>query len=316
MTIALKTARRDGDIDVAEGVVLPPAALRAVERWAQQKPQALALLHKQHGRWGAYRWSDVARTVAQLRDALARRGLGPGSRLAVSGALEPRLILLVLAAHGAGATVVAIDRHAQGTALQERLRAAAPTHAFVQERKTISEWIDSGHVNAAPVPLYSAQSVAHDSGSWHIAPLAELAGPASAPAVAGRQAKVRGHAALWVDEGTEWHQGLEQVLADWLHSGTAMAAPESSASSTRDRREIQPWRLLVSVARRQQLQAELQARLPLPGSWRRRLTERAAARPGGLLARWLLGRISRLHGLPVRQGPGEISTVLAKEVSA
>ena len=313
MTIALKTARRDGDIDVAEGVVLPPAALRAVERWAQQKPQALALLHKQHGRWGAYRWSDVARTVAQLRDALARRGLGPGA-----GWLSAERWSLGSscwsAAHGAGATVVAIDRHAQGTALQERLRAAAPTHAFVQERKTISEWIDSGHVNAAPVPLYSAQSVAHDSGSRHIAPLAELAGPASAPAVAGRQAAARARGAV----GGRGHgmapgpgAGTGGLAAQRYRHGRAGEQRVLHAGPPRD----PALRLLVSVARRQQLQA-VQARLPLPGSWRRRLTERAAARPGGLLARWLLGRISRLHGLPVRQGPGEISTVLAKEVSA
>lgn len=108
------TTKQSSGSDFAEGVAFPGDTLSSAERWAQQRPHAPALLHKQHGRWGIHRWSDVAQTLAHLRDALIRQGVMPQARLAVSGALEPKLALLALAAHGTGATVLTIDRHAQG----------------------------------------------------------------------------------------------------------------------------------------------------------------------------------------------------------
>lgn len=279
------------------GVVFPEHALRDMARWAQQRPHAPALLHKVHGRWRVFHWSDAAQAVMDLRLALELQGLGPQARLVVSGALEPRLLLLALAAHVAGATVFAIDRHAQGAALQALLKAAAPTHAFVQERKTLSAWLESGHASAVPVLLYSAQSVAHDSGSWHILPLTQLAGPITGSATS----RLRGQAVLWVDEGTEWVEGLEQTLAAWLQSGATLTAPEVSAAATRDRQEVQPQRLLMSSARQQRLQAELHARLAPPGSWQGWLGKRAVRQGGGVLFAWLRHRIARLHGLPAQQ---------------
>lgn len=288
------------------GPALRADALLHVERWARERPQAAALLHKRQGRWGLYRWSDVARTLAHLGGALARQGVGPRARMAVSGALEPQLLLLALAAQGAGATVLPIGRHARGAELRALLQAAAPTHAFVQERGTISAWLDSGHAPAAPVPLYSPQPVVHAPGDWRIVPLALLTDDAPAPAPAGAAAphSLRGQAVLWVDEGTEWAGGLEQVLAQWLQAGAALAAPETSASSARDRREVPAQRALASAQRGRQLQAELEARLPPRGSWTRGLIDRAGSgRGGGPLSAWLLRRIERLHGLPVPARP-------------
>lgn len=294
------TAPTDSSPALPAGVIFPADALARVTHWVRQKPNAPALLHKQHGRWGAWCWSDVAQAIAQRRDALAQQGLGTQARLALSGALEPQLVLLALAAHGAGATVIAIDRHAQGVALRELLHAAKPTHAFVQDRKTISAWIGSGHANAALVPLYSAQPVAHDSGSWHIVPLTNLLGTAPKPTATGKHSSLHQHPILWVDEGTEWAGGLEQTLAAWLEHGATLAAPEVSAAATRDRHEIQPQRILASAARQQQLQAQLRTRLASPGSWQRRLSDHAARQPDGLLSAWLLRRITRLHGLPAQ----------------
>lgn len=295
----------------ASAVRLPADAAQRIAHWADSRAQALALLHKQQGRWGALRWRDVPLTLDGWRLGLVRLGVGPGARLAVSGALEPGLILLALAAQAAGATVAVIDRHAQGPALGALLRAAAPTHAFVQDRKAVSAWLASGHANGHPVPLIAVQPVAHDDASWRIVPLAALrggdgdgddgGGPVAAargPRAAGLRRRLRGQELLWVDEGTEWAGGLEQVLAAWLAGGAALAAPEVSASAARDRHELQPGRLLASPARLRQVQDELRARLAPPGHWQRRLVERAAARPGRAWAQWLLRRVARLHGVP------------------
>jgi hypothetical protein len=291
----------------SQGVLFPAATLAAVERWSRQRPLAPALLHKLHGRWGLYRWDDVARELAHLRDALIRESVGPQSRLAVCGALEPRLILLALAAHATGATVLTIDRHARGADLRALLLAAAPTHAFVQDRQIISAWIDSGHRNADLVPLYSTQSVRHDSGSWHILPLADLLGNVPEFIAVNKRMNVRGQPGLWTDEGTEWTEGLEVVLAEWLQTGATLVAPEVSAASVRDRQEVRFQRVVASAARRQQWRTELNARLAPTGSWTRWLIDWAGYRPGRFWSTWLLHRIDRLHGLPEsvrRQGEG------------
>lgn len=274
--------------------------LANVAGWTAQRPDAIALLHKQRGRWEAFRWHDLPTALDRLRQGLARHGLVAGARLAVSGALEPELILLVLAANAAGARVVPVDRHAQGEHLRKALQAAAPTHAFVQDRKTIASWLESGYSSAGPVILFTSQPTGHQHASWRIVALhtvsQAVADGAKRPGVASDLYRnLRSQPVLWVDEGTEWQSGLEQVLKTWLESGMTLAAPEVAASSARDRHEIQPRHFVASPGRQIQVQAELEERLPLPGSWQRQLAGQAAATP---IARWLAGRISRLHGLP------------------
>ncbi|WP_114809537.1 AMP-binding protein [Paraburkholderia kururiensis] len=298
-----------------------PADLEArIAHWAQTRPQALALLHKQRGQWGALRWEDVPQRVAQLRQGLElqRPGPGSGSRLAVSGALEPDLILIALAAHAAGAAVVSVDRNAHADTLRRALEAAAPTHAFVQDRKTVSAWLASGYAPPGPATLYSAQSVAHHGGAWQLVALDALAGPAGSDSAfharTGLRHALRHQRVSWVEEGTEWPGGLEQVLACWLEDGDVLASPEVGASSTRDRHEVQPDRLLASPAHLERLEAQLHERLAAAGSWSRALTDRAAERPGGLFSRWLLGRVDALHGLP--RGGREVRGVLEAAVPA
>lgn len=280
------------------GIAFPADTARVLERWSRLQSFAPALQHKRHGRWELYRWDDVAREVAHWRDALIGQGLGPQSRLVLCGALEPRLILFALAAHSAGATVLTIDRYARGTALQTLLQEAALTHAFVEDRQTISAWIASGHINDVPVPLYSSRPGRHDSGSWHILPLADLLGNGVDWIDVKQRRTVRGQPALWVDEGTEWADGLATVLSEWLQTGATLIAPEVSGASLRDRQEVRFQRVLGSAARQQQWRAELNARQAPAGSWTRKLIDRAGQRPGSVWSTWLLRRVDRLHGLP------------------
>jgi len=275
--------------------------LKNVDSWAAQRPHAMALVHKQRGRWEAFRWHDLPTMLGRLRQGLARYGLGAGGRLVVSGAFEPELILLVLAAHVAGVRVIPVDRHAQGERLRKTLQAAATTHAFVQDRKTIASWLSSGYASDSPVTLFTSQPTGHQHASWRIVALHTvshaIADGAQRPGiVSDLHRNLHLQPVLWVDEGTEWHGGLEQVLKTWLESGMVLAAPEVAASSARDRHEIQPRHFVASAERRIQVQAELEERLPPPGSWQRELVGYAASAP---IARWLAGRISRLHGLPV-----------------
>ncbi|CAN0620761.1 AMP-binding domain-containing protein [Burkholderia multivorans] len=286
-----------------DGTVRFPADAHArIAHWADTRPQALALLHKQRGRWGALRWRDVPSRVDALRRGLETHGFGRRSRLAVCGALTPDLILIGLAAHRAGAEVVRIDREVHGGALRNALDAVAPSHAFVDDRKTVAAWFASGYAPAAPVTLYSAHRVARGGAAWNLVASSALAGPAggavSALAAGSLRGRLARHRILWVEEGTEWPDGLDAAVAAWLDAGAVLAAPEVGASSARDRHEIQPDRIVASRSRERELQASLQGWLPAEGTWQRGLTDRASARPDAPIARWLQSRVARLHGLP------------------
>lgn len=279
-------------------VSFPANVFAHIGNWAQQRPLVPALVHKEHGSWGLYRWDDVARELAHLRVALIREKVGPLSRFVVSGAFEPKLILLALAAHSAGATVFTINRHSREDNLQALLQAAAPTHAFVQDRQTISLWLDSGHVNSAQVPLYSTQSVRRGSASWQIRPLADLLGSRQEFAGINKCKRLAALAGLWVEEGSEWDDGLSAVLEAWLTSGATLIAPETTASAGRDRQETTFQNVVVSPARSQQWRNELDARRSAPGSWARRVLDWAGRHPENRLAAMIRDRVQGLHGLP------------------
>jgi long-subunit acyl-CoA synthetase (AMP-forming) len=298
-----QAAHRQQPIAHAQPVAFPEDALNIVARRAKETPHALALLSKQRGYWGAYRWQDLASELDRLRQGLAQAGVDGAARLAVSGAIAADLVLLALAAHAAGAQVFVIDRHTQGADLRSQLEAIAPTHAFAQERKTVSAWLACGYTPAAPLPLYSSQSATHPGERWRVQTLVALTGLSQAAATAPLARRTRKQTLLWTDEGTEWKEGLAEALAAWLTTGATLAAPESSASATRDRHELQPRQLLASPARQRQLQAELYARLAPKGHWQRRLLDWAAREAARPLPRLLLRRIARLHGLPAWQYP-------------
>ena len=118
------------------------------------------------------------------------------------------------------------------------------------------------------------------------------------PPVAQRQgwAQVAEDEVLWVDEGTEWREGLSHLLNRWLGRGEGLAFPETSESAARDRCEIAPTGLLLSAARVEALAGEIDARLAPSGTWRRRLCDWTLENPHQGLRRWLKGRVRRLLG--------------------
>lgn len=276
---------------------LPDNALNQLQHWAASRPLQIALRHKRRGRWKAWRWVDVLREVAQLGVALQQQGFGPGSRLALSGAFEPRLILLALAARAAGGQAFAVSRQASGDELRRLLLRSQPSHAFVQSREGVSQWLAAAAELPRELLVLSAQSAPRQSGQARVLPLAELEGAGSEPLHQSWRA-ARKTGAVWSEEGTEWAQGLELLLRHWLGNGESFAFPENSESAARDRRDIAPIALLLSLQRLQALADEIENRLAPVGSWRRRLCDWTLRDARHGLRRGIKARVRELLGFP------------------
>lgn len=274
---------------------VPDFALTALRRWATERPLQIALRHRRQGVWKAWRWIDVLREVDRAAAGLHQQGFSDQSRLALCGALEPSLLILGLAAHSLGGITQVISPHSRGEALQRQVHLLHPTFAFVQRRETVAHWREAGLHRYAPLQLFCAQASEAGQGDWQVLPLHVLF---SGPQEQARQgwSQVAGDPAVWVDEGTEWHQGLSHVLDRWLTGGEGFAFPETRESASRDRREIAPTALLMSTARAQQVADEIEARLAPPGTWRRRLCEWSLTDPRRGLRRWLKSRVRHLLG--------------------
>jgi long-subunit acyl-CoA synthetase (AMP-forming) len=258
--------------DTTHWQVNVPKALEQLRHWAQASPLQPALRHKRHGQWYVWRWIDVLRDVERLADGLRQQGFGQDSRLAVSGAFEPNLVLVSLAAQQAGGQLLAVADDLDAQALHQVLWRSQPTQGFVQNRQTQQLWLNQGQA---------------------LLDFAQLFGPTQA---VQRLRLGRFAEQLWSEEGTQWQGGLAVVLELWLSSGQTLAFPESPGSASRDRREVAPSGLLLSAERLQRLATEIDSRLAAPGTWRRRLCEWAIAHPEKPVQRLIKHRVRRLLG--------------------
>lgn len=272
---------------------VPAFALQALRRWAVEKPLRIALRHRRQGEWKAWRWIDVLREVERAAAGLAGQGFAAGERLSLCGAFEPTLLILALAARSLGGHSVSIAAQGSGAVLTRQLQLG---FAYVQRREDISQWRQRGVVLQGPLRVFSAQAGALTQGYWQILPLATLfAGDSARPQRLG-WARLGSEPVVWVDEGTEWAQGLYPVLSRWLEQGEGLAFPETGASASRDRREIAPTSLLLSAPRAQALAAEIEGRLAPSGSWRRRLCDWTRRDPRRGVRRWIKTRVRQLFG--------------------
>lgn len=264
----------------------PSAPLRgtevgeAVRQHAARMPERPAFLHKRHGRWHSFSWAYVCQEVVRLEAVLrAQAAAQPGGeiRLAVSGAYDPDLVILALAALSAGGKVYTVAPTLTGEELAREIAAIAPTQAFVQGRRAIGAWLETRTSAARAVPLFVTRPFIVGNDGWTVVPLRD---PADALATAGarRPARLAG-GVVWLDEGTHWQGGLASLLDAVLDEGHTLAFPETDTSALRDRRERQPSTLLLSAARRGRLLDEDRARRGAQGSLLRRLTDWAERSP-------------------------------------
>jgi long-subunit acyl-CoA synthetase (AMP-forming) len=264
--------KRSPVADSSEWQVTAARALEQLRHWAQVSPLQAALRHKRHGQWFVWRWIDVLRDVERLADGLRQQGFTGDSRLALSGAFEPNLLLLALAAQQIGGTLLTLPDNLAPEALHQALWRSRPTHAFVAGRQTRQLWINQ-----------------HQS----LLDFSALLGPSESPE---RLKRWNQSAQLWCEESTQWQHGLTVLLEQWLNSGHALAFPESPSSASRDRREVAPSGLLLSAERLKLLDDEIESRLALSGTWRRRLCDWAIAHPQKGLQRLIKHRVRRLLG--------------------
>lgn len=282
-----------------------PAVPRAVDlfshldHWVVARPHGLALVHKRRGQWKGWYWDDVRREVAHLREALQRRGFGPGACLAVAGAYEPTLLLLALAARAAGGQVVPLPRTLAGPTLSDALNALGGAHLFVAERDGAAR-VQAAVEDGVRVPrLYLGHLLPCRCAGVVVEGVADLY--AGQPLRVQRRLAwrhVRTAAPVWVEEGTEWAEGLGLLCERLVTHGEALAFPEGLASASRDRCDIAPATLLLSSSRAHALHAELENRVAVPGSLRRRVwdwAQRGAGQAG--LPRHVHTRVRRIVGL-------------------
>lgn len=113
----------------------PKALLEHLRHWAQLTPLHIALRHKRQGLWHAWRWIDALRDVERLADGLRQQGFSEQSRLLLSGAFEPNLLLLALAAQSVGGQVLTLPDNLEPQALEQQLWRIRPSHVYVQGRQ-------------------------------------------------------------------------------------------------------------------------------------------------------------------------------------
>lgn len=273
-----------------------------------------ALLHKRRGVWVVRRWADVLEEIDRLAAGLRHLGVSEGSRVAIDGEINARLLLSGAAVRAVGAEIVAVPLSASAEELDRVV--ADPTVSLVigQGRDTVEEWSEAT-LNRREVPIVfdhtTPDSRAPRAGIVTLPLLKMLGKPLGWAKSVDRKPTDTKLPVTWVEESTEWADGLEIVLDHWVSSGEPLALPELLAAAARDRREVAPQRWIASEVRLRQSELAIRERLPARKSltgWLVGGALKGAAAPWFTLTRALLRNRLGFRRLIAITAPADISS--------
>jgi hypothetical protein len=259
-----------------------------------------ALQEKRRGVWVLRQWRDVVEEVDRLAAGLAALGARPGATVAIDGEIGPRIVLAAAAASALGARLLSIPTRASR---QERDRVMDdPSVALVigRGREVVAEWVQIA-ASGRRIPIVfdhaTAGGRAPADGVLTYDALRALAAPAGWRVALPSPPPRRAHPKLWIEESTDWTEGLEAILGVWVQGGFTLALPELLAASDRDRREIAPESWLASAETVERAAARIIERLPLEGTFSATLLGKALDSESRIGSAILRPRLRGLLGL-------------------
>jgi len=328
-----------------------------LQQQARQQGTGIALRHKRLGVWQVRTWRQLAAEVEHLAIALQVRGFVPGASLVIVSRPRPEALIAVLAAQWLGGVAALLDPleaaaaqvpllrelhsewvFAEGHEEIQRLRAAglAPRLLIYADGRGMAEVSQAGDTLAFAQLLLGSdhrlepqaraertaftfyrlgagqrieqQRISHAEllkEGWRLVHSEQL----------GRQEEALAARAFAAGSQARY------LLAPWLIAGFRLNFPENLATRDQDRRELGPTLVAGTRETYERLHAQVLARLPEPGSWRRRLVDWAlVAHPGALqrhLGYWLIRRPLRdILGFSRTRAPLVVGEALAPHTQA
>jgi len=290
---------------------------------ARARADEPALIHKHRGVWVSRRWRDVLAEIDRLAAGLRSLGLAPGDLVAVDGEITARLFLTAAAVLASGGRILAVPISASAEELDRVLQDPAVALVLGQGRETVAEW-SAATTKQRRVPIIfdhaTPDSRPPDEGMVTLdnlrglgAPLGWAEGLATTPPDGVEEI-------LWTEETTDWREGLDVLLTDWISEGVPLALPELLAAAARDRAEIGPGRWIASIDRIERVAGTIRERLPERTSATGRLVAGAL---GGSRTPWAVGLsallrkrigLARLTGVEVYGPPGRDPSLEARQL--
>jgi long-chain acyl-CoA synthetase len=123
---------------MSEPQTFPDLLRRNAERFGDRP----AIRQKRRGIWRTISWRLWADEAAVLAAALAQRGVGPGSRVALLGDNRPRLFGALSAIHALGAVAMPLFQDAKAEEIEGPMLEAGVTHVFAENQEQVDKVLE------------------------------------------------------------------------------------------------------------------------------------------------------------------------------
>lgn len=329
-----------------------------LQQQARQQGTGIALRHKRLGVWQERTWCQLAAEVQRLAMALKARGFAPGATLVIVSRPRPEALIAALSAQWLGGVAALLDPLEALAAQVPVLRELHSEWVFAEGQEEIQRLHTAGmtprlliyadgrgldEVSQAGDTLAFAQLLQQGS-DLRFEPQTRATHTAFALYRVGAGQRIEqqriSHAELLQEGQRLVHSeqlGRQEealaarafatggqacyVLAPWLIAGFRLNFPENLATRDQDRRELGPTLVAGTRETYERLHAQILARLPEPGGWRRRLVDWALKTRPGVLNRhvgyWLIRRPLRdVLGFSRTRAPLLVGEALAAPTQA